>query len=216
MLSIKNSLASVLLLVSYAAAQSAPGQSAINLEVKYCSKENTGSSNAQGENIYQTLGLCNDHCQGKFTYAVLQYQECWCSNDKPSETVDVEDCNQTCPGYPDQKCGNKGAGLYSYVPLDGAPISSSNGTSLASSAGSVSPASTSNSTMPGSSTVGSGSSSTSSNSTSSAGGNGNGHSGNGTSSDGSDDFNSASSSLSVSALGAAFGFAVSCAFAFAA
>lgn len=82
-----------------------------------------------GENIYQTLGLCNDHCQGKFAYAVLQYQECWCSNDKPSEMVDVEDCNQTCPGYPDQKCGNKGAGLYAYVPLDGAPISSSNGTS---------------------------------------------------------------------------------------
>ena len=48
MLSIKNSLASVLLLASYAAAQSAPGQSAINLEVKYCSKENTGASNAQG------------------------------------------------------------------------------------------------------------------------------------------------------------------------
>jgi hypothetical protein len=48
MLSIKNSLASVLLLASYAAAQSAPGQSAITLEVKYCSKENTGSSNAQG------------------------------------------------------------------------------------------------------------------------------------------------------------------------
>jgi hypothetical protein len=48
MLSIKNSLASVLLLASYAAAQSAPGQSAINLEVKYCSKGNTGSSNAQG------------------------------------------------------------------------------------------------------------------------------------------------------------------------
>lgn len=50
MLSIKNSLASVLLLASYAAAaaQSAPGQSAINLEVEYCSKENTGASNAQG------------------------------------------------------------------------------------------------------------------------------------------------------------------------
>lgn len=210
MLSIKSSLASVLLLASYAAA-AAPGQSAINLQVEYCSKQNTGASNAQGENIYQTLGLCNDHCQGKFAYAVLQYQECWCSNDKPSEMVDVEDCNQTCPGYPDQKCGNKGAGLYAYVPLDGAPISSSNGTSSASSAGSVSPAS--NHTMPGSAT-GSGPS----NSTSSAGGNGHSNgNGNGTSSDGSDDsFNSASSSLSVSALGAAFGFAVSCAFAFAA
>jgi hypothetical protein len=82
-----------------------------------------------GDNVYQTLGLCNDKCQGKFAYAVLQYQECWCSNDKPSETVSVDECNQTCPGYPDQKCGNKGAGLYAYVPLDGAPISSSNGTS---------------------------------------------------------------------------------------
>jgi cell wall integrity and stress response component len=76
-----------------------------------------------GSNIYQTLGLCNDSCQGKFTYAVLQYQECWCSNEKPSETVSVESCNQSCPGYPDQKCGNKGAGLFAYVPLDGAPVS---------------------------------------------------------------------------------------------
>jgi hypothetical protein len=50
MLSIKNSLCSVLLLASYAAAasQSAPGQSVINLEVESCSKENTGASNAQG------------------------------------------------------------------------------------------------------------------------------------------------------------------------
>ena len=47
MLSIKNSLASVLLLASYAAA-AAPGQSAINLQVEYCSSENTGASNAQG------------------------------------------------------------------------------------------------------------------------------------------------------------------------
>lgn len=47
MLSIKNSLASVLLLASCAAA-AAPGQSAINLQVEYCSKQNTGASNAQG------------------------------------------------------------------------------------------------------------------------------------------------------------------------
>jgi hypothetical protein len=42
---IKTSLCSVLLLATYATAAS---QSAINLEVKYCSKENTGSSNDQG------------------------------------------------------------------------------------------------------------------------------------------------------------------------
>jgi hypothetical protein len=42
---IKTSLCSVLLLATYATAAS---QSAINLEVKYCSKENTGASNDQG------------------------------------------------------------------------------------------------------------------------------------------------------------------------
>ena len=42
---IKTSLCSVLLLATYATAAT---QSAINLEVKYCSKENTGASNSQG------------------------------------------------------------------------------------------------------------------------------------------------------------------------
>ncbi|KAM0695203.1 hypothetical protein Q7P36_005559 [Cladosporium allicinum] len=134
---IKTSLCSVLLLATYATAAS---QSAINLEVKYCSKENTGASNDQGSNIYQSLGACNDLCQGKFAYAVLQYQECYCSNEKPAEEVSLESCNQGCPGYPDQKCGNKGAGLFAYVALDGAPISGSETTSTSSS--------TSNSTMP--------------------------------------------------------------------
>jgi len=53
MLSIKSSLASVLLLATYATAvsQSAPGQSAINLKVQYCSEENTGSASAKGTSI---------------------------------------------------------------------------------------------------------------------------------------------------------------------
>jgi hypothetical protein len=44
----------------------------------------------------------------------------------------LESCNQGCPGYPDQKCGNKGAGLFAYVALDGAPVSGSETTSTVS------------------------------------------------------------------------------------
>jgi hypothetical protein len=51
---IKTSLCSVLLLATYATAAS---QSAINLEVKYCSKENTGASNDQGTFISQYFRL---------------------------------------------------------------------------------------------------------------------------------------------------------------
>lgn len=75
------------------------------------------------------MGACNDLCQGKFAYAVLQYQECWCSNEKPANEASLDNCNQQCPGYPDQHCGNKGAGFYGYVPLDGAPVTSSETTS---------------------------------------------------------------------------------------
>jgi hypothetical protein len=35
-------------LATYAAAASQAGESAINLSVQYCSKENTGASNEQG------------------------------------------------------------------------------------------------------------------------------------------------------------------------
>jgi hypothetical protein len=51
---IKTSLCSVLLLATYATAAS---QSAINLEVKYCSKENTGSSNDQGTSLLERFSL---------------------------------------------------------------------------------------------------------------------------------------------------------------
>jgi hypothetical protein len=51
---IKTSLCSVLLLATYATAAS---QSAINLEVKYCSKQNTGASNDQGTFILEHFHL---------------------------------------------------------------------------------------------------------------------------------------------------------------
>lgn len=59
MLSIKSSLCSILMLATYAAAagQSAPGQSAINLSVEYCSKENTGTDNDQGAFISMTFSV---------------------------------------------------------------------------------------------------------------------------------------------------------------
>jgi cell wall integrity and stress response component len=100
---------------------------------------NTKSS---GSNIYQTLGLCNNNCEGKFAYAVLRYQGCWCSNEKPTETVGVDKCNQSCPGYPDQKCGNESAGLYSYVPIEGAAVVGGNGTSSTVSRSTIPPSGT--------------------------------------------------------------------------
>jgi hypothetical protein len=51
---IKTSLCSVLLLATYATAAS---QSAINLEVKYCSKDNTGAGNDQGRPILEHVRL---------------------------------------------------------------------------------------------------------------------------------------------------------------
>jgi hypothetical protein len=51
---IKTSLCSVLLLATYATAAT---QSAINLEVKYCSKENTGASNDQGTSLLERFRL---------------------------------------------------------------------------------------------------------------------------------------------------------------
>lgn len=83
------------------------------------------NSRFSGSDIYNTLGLCNDKCVGKYAYAVLQYQECWCSNEKPSDTVSLESCDQQCPGYPDQNCGSKDAGLFGYVPLEGGDSASS-------------------------------------------------------------------------------------------
>lgn len=72
---------------------------------------------------YQTNGKCTDHCKalGTWAFAVIQFNDCWCSNYIPSTTTDITDCQKDCPGYPTEKCGDVDAGLYIYIKMDGQP-----------------------------------------------------------------------------------------------
>ncbi|EJP66233.1 ER membrane protein Wsc4, putative [Beauveria bassiana ARSEF 2860] len=92
-----------------------------------CSTTNTASSKSYSS-LYQSRGACGDRCRGQSAYAVVQDDQCWCSDTTPSSTTDDGSCNKPCPGYPQESCGSDG--LYSYILLDrnmvkGAPASSS-------------------------------------------------------------------------------------------
>jgi cell wall integrity and stress response component len=65
-------------------------------------------------NIYQSNGACYDQCSG-YAFAVVQYQDCWCSNYIPADQQSTSNCSQDCPGYPQEQCGNKNSGLYGYI-----------------------------------------------------------------------------------------------------
>lgn len=69
--------------------------------------------------IYQSNGACNTQCSADYAFAVLQGQDCWCSNYIPASTVDVSECNTSCPGYPSDLCGNTDKGYYGYIAMSG-------------------------------------------------------------------------------------------------
>ncbi|KAL4877481.1 hypothetical protein BJY04DRAFT_198052 [Aspergillus karnatakaensis] len=96
--------------------------------VTYCSSDSTGSG-AANFSIYQSNGNCEEHCQGS-AFAILQEKNCWCSDIAPNEdtNVDASDCDDGCPGFPDDWCGNSTEGLYAYI-----QIGSPSGTASASS-----------------------------------------------------------------------------------
>ncbi|KZF22905.1 hypothetical protein L228DRAFT_268280 [Xylona heveae TC161] len=104
-------------------------QEALSLDIRYCSSQNTGSSFNSVSNIYQSNGACSDTCKSNYAFAILQGSSCWCSNYVPSSTTSTGSCNQNCPGYPDDKCGNESEGLYGYIALGNSP----SGTAAASS-----------------------------------------------------------------------------------
>ena len=81
---------------------------------------------------FQSNGHCQDTCKFQYAYAILQGNNCWCSNFAPFTQVDVGQCNVDCPGFPSEKCGNQALGLYGYYQLTiqpsgtiGGPASSS-------------------------------------------------------------------------------------------
>ncbi|EME84190.1 uncharacterized protein MYCFIDRAFT_214645 [Pseudocercospora fijiensis CIRAD86] len=103
------------------------------LSQTYCSSQNTADDSTYVSDIYQSNGLCYDTCKASYAFAVVQYQSCWCSNYIPADQESIGSCNQDCPGYPSEKCGNQESGLYGYVALPNKP----SGTAGASSASSI-------------------------------------------------------------------------------
>ncbi|KAK4914392.1 hypothetical protein LTR28_013679, partial [Elasticomyces elasticus] len=72
-------------------------------------------------NIYQSNLACSDQCKDGYAFAVVQWQNCWCSNYAPAAQLPIEACNINCPGYPDDHCGNQYANLYGYIALGKGP-----------------------------------------------------------------------------------------------
>lgn len=80
-------------------------------------------------NIYQSNGACHDTCSAEYAFAVVQYQSCWCTNIAPGTTTSVGNCNEDCPGYPAEKCGNSDSGLFGYIALNNSPSGTAGGSS---------------------------------------------------------------------------------------
>ncbi|KAK6437393.1 hypothetical protein LTR95_006413 [Oleoguttula sp. CCFEE 5521] len=88
-----------------------------DLSQQYCSSQNTADNYAGVSNIYQSNGACFQQCLQDYAFAIVQYQQCWCSNYIPAEQLGTGSCDTPCPGYPDESCGNNNSGLFGYVPL---------------------------------------------------------------------------------------------------
>ena len=120
----------------------------------YCSTQNTGSTDVckycsvtlsteltVSDNwTWQSNSKCTEHCQGlgNFAFAVIKFDDCWCSNYIPAQQVDIGGCQKNCPGWQPEKCGDKDKGLYIYIKMNGAP-SGTQGSSQPSSSVSVTP-----------------------------------------------------------------------------
>ncbi|EAT76201.2 hypothetical protein SNOG_16376 [Parastagonospora nodorum SN15] len=70
----------------------------------YCSKQNTADTD-----VYH----CRD--EGTFAFAVIKYQDCYCSNYIPRDQEDVSKCGKVCPGFGDENCGSIDDGLFIYI-----------------------------------------------------------------------------------------------------
>jgi hypothetical protein len=82
---------------------------------------------ATDSSIYQSDGLCYNFCNSDWAYAIVQGEDCWCSNYTPdsSSQVDTSKCNSECPGYPSDTCGADG--LYGYMALSSSPSGTKGG-----------------------------------------------------------------------------------------
>ncbi|DAA75335.1 TPA_exp: putative ER membrane protein Wsc4 [Trichophyton benhamiae CBS 112371] len=91
------------------------------VDLDYCAEFNTGSTFNSVVDGFQSIGACQKTCGNQYAFAVLQGKMCWCTNAAPKDTIPNGRCNQNCPGYPDDKCGNTSEGLFAYIMLDKKP-----------------------------------------------------------------------------------------------
>ncbi|KAF2638550.1 hypothetical protein P280DRAFT_519998 [Massarina eburnea CBS 473.64] len=103
----------------------------------YCSSHNTASGSASPW-TYQSNGWCTDHCKGS-AFAVILENNCWCSDYAPGDgTTDTGSCDDDCPGFPSEHCGNKQKNLYIYIKNTGTEPSGTQGASVPTSSSKVS------------------------------------------------------------------------------
>ena len=140
----------------------------IQLSQEYCSSLNTGSGQSAGKSIlpthvppliqmltlrilvsnhFNSNGACETACSG-FAFAVVQSQNCWCSNYAPADTTSISDCSEACPGYPYENCGSVSSGLFGYVALGTAPAGTIGASTSTSATPTPTPTSTSTSSTP--------------------------------------------------------------------
>lgn len=94
---------------------------ASSISMNYCATINTASMSGN-HSIYQSDGLCHDFCNDQaFALAIVQGEYCWCSNYVPDsdDQVSVSNCQESCPGFPDDVCG--GDGTFGYMSLESSP-----------------------------------------------------------------------------------------------
>ncbi|PGH16308.1 hypothetical protein AJ79_01847 [Helicocarpus griseus UAMH5409] len=87
------------------------------VSLDYCSSTNTGKDFESAFDIFQSNGACRDTCVKEYAVAILQGKQCWCSNEVPGGTTSTDECDETCPGYPSDKCGSTSKGLFAYIIL---------------------------------------------------------------------------------------------------
>ncbi|KAL5114587.1 hypothetical protein ACEQ8H_007556 [Pleosporales sp. CAS-2024a] len=85
-------------------------------DLAYCSSQNTASTDVYTQ-TFMSNGNCTNHCrqEGAWAFAVIKYQDCYCSNYIPRDQQDMTKCQVTCPGYGAEFCGNIDDGLFIYI-----------------------------------------------------------------------------------------------------
>ncbi|RPB04070.1 hypothetical protein L873DRAFT_1786343 [Choiromyces venosus 120613-1] len=72
-------------------------------------------------------GLCFDNCKATYAFAIVQGSRCWCSDYAPASTT--TGCDQGCPGYGIESCGNTKKDLFGYIALPNTPKGTAGGSS---------------------------------------------------------------------------------------